>query len=143
MGKNKEKRVIAKEAKTMNENNINYDALIKKGILTSKNEISQDKINLISGAMTAPLLETIWTFSGCNIEAINRISNILTQLYSENQGNEMLDILRILYDVAGMEFPEDVDLLATHPEARRYFLFSFLLDMDDCMQDFIAEEERI
>lgn len=127
----------------MNENNINYDALIKKGILTSKNEISQDKINLISGAMTAPLLETIWTFSGCNIEAINRISNILTQLYSENQGNEMLDILRILYDVAGMEFPEDVDLLATHPEARRYFLFSFLLDMDDCMQDFIAEEERI
>lgn len=124
----------------MNENNINYDALINKGILSSKNEISQDKINLISGATTAPLFETIWTFSGYNIEAINRISNILTQLYSENQGNEMLDILRILYDVVGMEFPEDVDLLATHPEARRYFLFSFLLDMEDCMQDFMAEE---
>lgn len=124
----------------MNENNINYDALIKKGILTSKNEISQDKINFISGAMTAPLLETVWTFSGCNIEVINRISNILTQLFSENQGNEMLNILRILYDVVGMEFPEDVDLLATHPGARRYFLFSFLLDMDDCMQDFMAEE---
>lgn len=30
----------------MNENNINYDALIEKGILTSQNEISQDKINL-------------------------------------------------------------------------------------------------
>lgn len=139
MGKNKEKRVIVKEAKTMNENNINYDVLIKKGILTSKNEISQDKINLISGAMTAPLLETIWTFSGYNSKAINRISNILTQLYSENRGIEMLDILRILYDVVGMEFPEDVDLLATHPGARQYFLFSFLLDMDDFLQDFMAE----
>jgi len=123
----------------MNENNINYDALINKGILTSKNEISQDKINLISGAMTAPLLETIWTFSGYNSDAINRISNILTQLYSENRENEMLDILRILYGVAGMEFPEDVDLLSTHPEARQYFLFSFLLDIEDCMQDFMAE----
>ncbi|MEW6662565.1 MAG: hypothetical protein ACOY9Y_14225 [Bacillota bacterium] len=123
----------------MNENSINYDALINKGILSSKNEISQDKINLISGAMTAPLLETIWTFSGYNSEAINRISSIFTKLYSENRGNEMLDILRILYDVVGMEFPEDVDLLATHPGARQYFLFSFLLDMDDCMQDFMAE----
>lgn len=122
----------------MNENNINYDTLIKKGILTSKNEINQDKINLISGAITAPLLETIWTFSGYNIEAINRISNILTQLYSENRENVMLDILRILYDVVGMEFPEDVDLLAGHPKARQNFLFSFLLDMDDCMQDLVA-----
>ncbi|MCR4436868.1 MAG: hypothetical protein QHH06_14930 [Clostridiales bacterium] len=43
----------------MNENSINYDALINKGILSSKNEISQDKINLISGATTAPLLETV------------------------------------------------------------------------------------
>jgi hypothetical protein len=138
-GKNKKKRANAKEEKTMNENNFNYDALIKKGILTSKNEINQDKINLISGATTAPLVETIWTFSGYNSKAINRISSILTKLYSENRGNEMLDILQILYDVVGMKFPEDVDLLATHPGVLQYFLFSFLLDMDDCMQDFIAE----
>jgi len=143
MGKNKEKRVIAKEAKTMNESNINYDALINKGILTSKNEISQDKINLISGALTSPLLETIWTFSGYDAGIMDRIAGVFTHLYSEGRESEMLDILRILYGVAGMEFPEDVDLLATHPEARQYFLFSFLLDMDDCMQDFIAEEARI
>lgn len=89
--------------------------------------------------MTVPLLETILTFSEYNSEAINRISTVLTKLYSENRGNEMLDILRILYDVVGIEFPEDVDLLATHPGARQYFLFSFLLDMDDCMHDFINE----
>jgi hypothetical protein len=39
-----------------------------------------------------------------------------------------------------MVFPEEVYLLSTHPEARQYFLFSFLLDMEDCMLDFIAEE---
>jgi len=122
----------------MSEINTNYNALIKKGILISENLISEDKINLISGETTGPLIETIWTFSGNNIEAINRISNVLTQLFSSGRESEILDILRILYDVVGMEFPEDVDLLATHLEARRYFLFSFLLDIDDCMQDFKA-----
>ncbi|WP_034378249.1 MAG: hypothetical protein WHF31_00705 [Candidatus Dehalobacter alkaniphilus] len=125
----------------MSEINTNYNALIKKGILISENLISKDKINLISGATTAPLIETIWTFSGNNIEAINRISDILTQLYSAGRESEMLDILRILYDVIGMEFPEDVDLVVTHPEARQYYLFSFLLDIDDCMQDFMPEKK--
>lgn len=115
-----------------------YQTLINKGILISKNEINQDKINLISGAMTAPFLETILTFSDNNIEAINRLTDILTQLYSASREIEMLAILRILYDVVGMEFPEDVELLASHPEARQYFLFSFLLDVEDCMQDFIT-----
>ena len=126
----------------MNENNTNYDVLIKKGILDSKNEIIQDKINFISGAMTAPLLETIWTFSGYNIEGINRISDILTQLYNAGREIEMLVILRILYDVVGMEFPEDVEHLGVHPEAQQYFLFSFLLDMEDCIMDFMDEPAR-
>lgn len=123
----------------MKENNTNYDVLINKGILISRNEINQDKINLISGAMTAPLLETIWAFSGYNIEGINRISDILTQLYDAGREVEMLAILRIIFDVVGMELPEEVELLAGHIEARQYFLFSFLLDMEDCIQDFMIE----
>lgn len=123
----------------MNENNINYDVLIRKGILTSKNEISQAKINLISGAMTAPFLETVWAFSGHDTEIISRITDIFAQLYNASREIELLDILRILYGIVGMKFPEDVDLLITHSGARRYFLFSFLLDMDDCIQDFMTE----
>lgn len=114
--------------------------LLTKGIILHSGVICQDKINLISGATTAPLLETIWTFSGYNVEAMNRLSDILKQLYSAGKESEMLDILRIIYDVVGMEFPEEVELLADHPEARQYFLFSFLLDMDDFMQDFIVTQ---
>lgn len=110
--------------------------LLAKGIILQSGAICQDKINLISGATTAPLLETIWTFSGYNVEAMNRLSDILKQLYSAGKESEMLDILRIVYDVVGMEFPEDVELLADHPEARQYFLFSFLLDMDDYLSEY-------
>ena len=139
MGKTEGKRVITKEAKIMNENNSNHEALIIKGILTSKNEISQDKINLISGATTAPFLETVWAFSGYETGTMDRILDIFNHHYSEGRESEMLDILRILYGVVGMEFPEDVELLATHPGARQYFLFSFMLDMEDFMHDLINE----
>lgn len=131
MGRSKEKRMIAKEAKTVNANNITYDTLKSKGILTPQNDINRDKINLISGAVTIPFLETLFTFSGNNAGTMDRVSAIFTHLYSEGREVEMLAVLRILYDVAGLQFPEDVELLAGHPEARQYFLFSFLLDMDD------------
>lgn len=131
--------MIAKEAKTVNANNTTHDTLKSKGILTLQNDINRDKINLISGAITAPFLETLFTFSGNDAGTMNRVSAIFTHLYSEGREVEMLAVLRILYDVAGLLFPEDVELLASHPEARQYFLFSFLLDMDDWMQDIQAE----
>lgn len=50
----------------------------------------------------------------------------------------MLEALRVLYGVLGLIFPETVELLARHPAARSYFLFSFLLDYDDVVQDYTA-----
>jgi len=113
--------------------------LLDKGIILQSGTICRDKINLISGAMTAPLIQTIWTFSGYDTEAMERVSAIFTNLYHGGREAEMMAVLRILYDLSGLQFPEDVELLATHPEARQYFLISFLLDMEDCMQDLMAE----
>ena len=50
----------------------------------------------------------------------------------------MLEALRVLYGVLGLVFPDTVELLAGHRAARRYFLFSFLLDYDDVIQDYTA-----
>jgi len=116
--------------------------LLDKGIILQSGVICRDKINLISGAMTAPLIEMVWISSGYDTEAMERISAIFTHLYHEGWEAEMMAILRILYDLSGLKFPEDVELLTTHPEVRQYFLISFLLDMEDCMHDFISEATR-
>ena len=105
--------------------------LYDKGILLSSGEICKNKINLISGAMTAPLVEAIWAFTENDAEAMERILATLNHLYHNDHEVEMIAVLRILYDVCGLQFPEDVELLAEHAEARQYFLFSFLLDMED------------
>ena len=113
--------------------------LLDKGIIFQSGAICQDKINLISGAMTALLIETIWIFSGYDTGAMERVTAIFTHLYSESREAEMMAVLRILYDLSGLKFPEDIELLAGHLEARQYFLFSFLLDMEDCMQDSMSD----
>ena len=117
----------------------NLSLLYDKGILLPSGKICKNKINLISGAMTALLVEAIWTFTDNDAEAMERISATLNHLYHNDHEVEMIAVLRILYDVSGLQFPEDVELLAEHPEARQYFLFSFLQDMEDCMQEFMSE----
>lgn len=119
----------------------NLSLLLDKGIILQSGLICQDKINLISGATTAPLIDTIWIFSDCDTGVMERVSAIFTHLYSESREVEMMAVLRIMYDLSGLEFPEDIEMLAGHPEARQYFLFSFLLDMEDCIQDFSTKVE--
>lgn len=74
--------MIAKKAKTVNTNNTTHDTLKSKGILPPQNDINRDKINLISGAITAPFLEALFTFSGNDAGTMDRVSAI-THLYSE------------------------------------------------------------
>lgn len=117
--------------------------LLDKGIIFQSGAICQDEINLISGAMTSPLIETIWIFSNHDTEVMERISVTFTHLCNEGRETEMIVMLRILYDVLGLQFPEEMELLAGHTDARQYFLFPFLLDMEDCMQDFISEGTKV
>ena len=115
--------------------------LIDKGILRPSGEVCKDKINLISGAHTPPFVEMLWTVTNGDTDTTDRVYTLLTGLYQEGRETEMLEVLRTLYGVLGLMFPEDVELLAEHPEARGYFLFSFLLDYDDVIQDYTAGQD--
>lgn len=118
---------------------IDCNSLIVNGIISQSGEINKDKINLISGTVTPPFVESVWVMTAGDADTVARMKTILTTLFNEGRTDEMLDILRLLYGVLGLRFPPEVEQLAGHPEAARYFLFSFLLDIDDTMQDYIAE----
>ncbi|MEA5015972.1 MAG: hypothetical protein VB099_15580 [Candidatus Limiplasma sp.] len=120
-----------------------HQVLSERGILLPNGAISQGKINLISGAITVPLLETLFIFAGKEASAMDRVFDLLNDLYNEGRETEMLAILHILYDVTGLQFSEDVELLTDHSEARHYFLFSLLLDMDDVLQSLKLDGAQI
>lgn len=112
----------------------------KKEYLPPSGEISKDQINLISSAVTQPFVETVWVTTNGDMDTISRMTDLFTRLYDDGQEQELIDVLRLLYGVVGLQFPEDVKQLAQNSEARQYFLFSFLLDFDDVLLDFIAEQ---
>ena len=86
--------------------------------LTPTGDIDHNNINLLSGATTAPFLETMQWMSGGDAGTIQRVNDLFTALYSEGREMDMLDVLRILYGVAGMEFPQEIESLCDHAEAR-------------------------
>ena len=119
---------------------VENQSLITANIISLSGEVNKDKINLLAGAHTPPFVEMLWTVTGGDTDTTDRVYTLLTGLYQEGRETEMLEVLHVLYDVLGLAFPDDVELLAGHPEARSYFLFSFLLDYDDVLQDFMAEQ---
>ena len=83
-------------------------------------------------------MEMLWTVTGGDKATADRVYGLLSGLYSSGREEDMLEVLRTLYGVLGLVFPETVELLAGHPAARSYFLFSFLLDYDDVIGDYTA-----
>ena len=82
----------------------------------------------------------LWTVTGGDTNTADRVYSVLGGLYTDGREADMMEVLRMLYGVLGLQFPDDVELLSEHPQARSYFLFSFLLDYDDVVQDFMAEQ---
>jgi hypothetical protein len=72
-------------------------------------------------------------------EAMERVVALFNHLYNEGCEVEMLALLRIFSDIVGMQLPQDFELLAGHEKARQYFLFSILLDMKECIQNFMSD----
>lgn len=89
--------------------------LIDKGILRPSGEVVKDKINLISGAHTQPFAEMLWTVTDGDTDITDRVYTLLSAPHQEGRETKMLEVLRMLYSVLGLAFPDDVELLAEHP----------------------------
>ncbi len=56
------------------------NVLLDKGIILPSGEISNDKVNLVAGAITQPFAEMVWVTTGGDIETINRLTDIYVSM---------------------------------------------------------------
>lgn len=49
------------------------NVLLDKGIILPSGEISKDKVNLVTGAITQPFAEMVWVTTGGDMETVNRL----------------------------------------------------------------------
>jgi hypothetical protein len=115
--------------------------LIATGILMPSGEISKDKINLISGAITQPFVEMVWTTTGGDLDTINRLTNVLVSMNTPADRGKLFKIIQMLYGFMGLQFSDEAIPIATHDTALEYFIFSFICDFGEIIKDYIDEEQ--
>ncbi|MDD4431389.1 MAG: hypothetical protein PHF61_08330 [Bacteroidales bacterium] len=119
-------------------NPITENAMVRKGILFPTGEPNLNKLNLISGATIPQFCDFFWEVSLRDKELVNRLRTIMQKMYDVGNHGEMLDVLFLLYGLVGLEFPDELELLKEHSQARSYFLREMLLDFADVFDELIA-----
>ena len=120
-------------------NNILISSLQARGMLFPNGEINNDALTCLSGTVAAPLVQAVWEMSDNNTDTLKRLQSILNNLYEQRKEREAVEVLRLLYETLGIVFPNDVILISNHTEARSYFLFELLADLDDILQELLPE----
>lgn len=114
--------------------------LIVKDSIPQLSTHDKEKINYLSGGLIDAFTENIWVAVSGDSDTIHLFFDVFAAMYDRGQINEMYDLLRLQYGMLGLTFPDEVLRLKDKPEEKRYFLFSFLLDFDDVMTDYITEQ---
>lgn len=118
------------------------NVLIDNGIILPSGEINKDKINLVAGAITLPFAEMVWVTTNGDMDTINRLTSILVSMNTPADSIKLFGIIQMLYGLMGLRFSDEAALMANHAGALKYFLYSFIADFGEIVQDYVMEERQ-
>lgn len=101
-------------------------------------------VNLISGAYTMPLIEKLFSNSR-KISDMDDIYFALAALVDTERISEAFHMIRGLFRIAGMEYPQEIEQLERSEELQESFVSEFIFDFYDVIEDrrLETEEEEI
>ena len=108
--------------------------LLTKGIILPSGEIGKNKINLVAGAITQPFAQVL-------VYAVIGIAVLVTMNNPTDRG-KLFKIIKLLYGLMGLPFSEEAEPMDADPDVLEYFIFSFMADFGEVMQELIAEEMK-
>jgi len=116
------------------------NTLISSGVILQSGDISKDKINLISGAMTQPFAEMVWVTTAGDMDTINRLTEMLVGMNTSKERSRLFKTIQMLYGLMGLQFSDEAVNIPNHKAALEYFIFSFIADFGEIIKDYVAEE---
>ena len=78
------------------------NVLLDKGIILPSGEISKDKVNLVTGAITQPFAEMVWVTTGGDMETVNRLTDVLVTMNTPADRGKLFKIIKMLYGLMGL-----------------------------------------
>ncbi|UKI19294.1 MAG: hypothetical protein L6V89_09580 [Oscillospiraceae bacterium] len=70
------------------------NVLLDKGIILPSGEISKDKVNLVTGAITQPFAEMVWVTTGGDMETVNRLTDVLVTMNTPRRPGKLFKIIK-------------------------------------------------
>ena len=117
--------------------------------MSMKNDVNKIKdvkstVNLISGAYTLPLINKLFSNSQ-RIEDMDDIYFSITALVDTDRISEAFHMIRGLFGISGMEYPQEIAQLEKSEELQESFVSEFIFDFYDVIEDRkldISERDR-
>lgn len=119
--------------------NVN-EKLVAAELIFPDGEVNTFKINLISGVITSPLVQTLYEGADGDIASVQKIHDIFSDLFYSGQHKKLYDSIDELCGSMGLQFNKTFSPIRESTEALAYFLKSFLLDFEDIMEEFRGEK---
>ena len=98
-------------------------------------------VNLISGAYTLPLIDKLFSNSQ-RIENMDDVYFAITALVDTDRISEAFHMIRGLFGISGMEYPQEIAQLEKSEELQESFVSEFIFDFYDVIEDKRIETEE-
>ena len=119
--------------------------LAMHGILTPTGEADNHIVSIVSGALTAELINAIWTSVNEDMDALEALESYLWELHDGAQYREAMCAVKTLHLANGLPFAETLETImrAGNMELLASFLHEFLMDLDDAKFDLHGNEDAL
>ena len=91
------------------------NVLLDKGIILPSGEISKDKVNLVTGAITQPFAEMVWVTTGGDMETVNRLTDVLVTMNTPPTGEAVQNHKKCSMGLWACPFPRKPSLWTQTP----------------------------
>ncbi len=98
----------------------------------------KEAANIISGTIATPFCVQYLAVSEQAASNAHSLNVLVKSLYERQMYNELLLLLKMLYDLIGMEFPEELAEAAKDPQNHSDLLGHIILDYDEILTEEIA-----
>ncbi len=117
--------------------------LIEKNLIDEAGTVNAFKVNIISGALTWPLLSEVWNLYQNDVPLMEELQVFLNAVYDQRQYDILIGILKIMYSCCGLLIPDDLQIIfdCMEKELKEAYLYEFLEDFQDIVYDLREEEE--
>jgi len=102
----------------------------------ASNDMMHPMLDILAYDTAIVLIDGVHVFAEHPIATAERLHFFLCGQFGQTRDNECAEILKIINGILGIEYDVVTNLLNSKTEARSYFLYSFITELGELLEDY-------